>query len=257
MAHSHLILDREGGIRIITLNRPESMNAMNIQLLIEMESVLDEINGDEKARVIILRGAGKNFCVGVDLKEMLAPSARQQVTDRVTPLFNKLESFDLPTIAVINGHCNGGGLELSLCCDFRIASKDAYFGLGEVKLGMIPGGGGTARLPRLIGPGRARELLYFGTPFDSNEAHQISLVNKVVAPEDLMTESRRWATALSESPPLSLKMLKRCINKGMQMDLASSIAYEARCVEILKSTEDLIEGIAAFKEKRKPVFKGK
>jgi enoyl-CoA hydratase len=162
-----------------------------------------------------------------------------------------------PVIAAINGACNGGGLEIALCCDFRIASEAATFGLGEVKIGVIPAAGGTARLPRLIGATRAKEFLYFGNRIDAQEAGRLGLVNRVVAPENLMGEAKKWAAELAERPPLSLKMLKSCVNLGMQMDLPGAIDYEARCVAILMKSEDRMEGIRAFVEKRKPVFKGR
>jgi enoyl-CoA hydratase len=168
-----------------------------------------------------------------------------------------MEDVKKPVIAAINGHCNGGGLELALCCDFRIAAEGAFFGAGEVKLGTMPGGGGTARLPRLIGPGRAKEFLYFGNRIDAHEAYRIGLVNKVVSLEKLMEEARNWAAELAERPPLSVKMLKDCVNLGMQMDLAGALDYEAKCSAVLAKSEDRIEGIQAFVEKRKPVFKGR
>ena len=148
-------------------------------------------------------------------------------------------------------------MEIALCCDFLIASEAANFGLGEVKLGVIPAGGGTARLPRLIGPGRAKEFLYFGNRIDGQEAYRIGLVNKVVPPGSLMTEAKKWAMELGERPPLSLKMLKYLVNLGMQMDLLGAIDYEGKCSEILMNSEDRMEGIRAFVEKRKPVFKGR
>jgi enoyl-CoA hydratase len=188
---------------------------------------------------------------------MADPKARKLPVGKPHGFFNKLEELDKPVIAAINGPCNGGGLELALCCDFRIASQEATFGLGEVKIGVMPAGGATARLPRLIGPGLAKEFLYFGNRIDGNEALRIGLVNRVVAAGDLMQEAFRWAEELAERPPLSLRMVKSCVNRGMQMDLLGAIDYEAKCAAILNSTEDRMEGVRAFVEKRKPVFKGK
>ena len=248
-----LIFDKEDGIRLITLNRPERLNAISFQLVLDLEKVLKEIDEDGEAKVVILTGAGRGFCAGADVK---APDANKLPTGRNT-FFNKLEDLKKPVIAAINGHCNGGGLELALSCDFRIASEAAQFGAGEVKLGIIPGGGGTARLPRLIGIGKAKEFLYFGNRIDAQEAYRIGLVNKVVSPEKLMEEARNWATELAERPPLSLKMVKDCVNIGMQMDLNDAIDYEAKCHAVLTKSEDFLEGIKAFAEKRKPVFKGR
>jgi enoyl-CoA hydratase len=253
MKFQTLIFDKEGGIRIITLNRPERLNAISVQLIRDLENVLAEIDEDGEARAVILTGAGRGFCAGADVKE---PDADKLPTGRNT-FFSKLEDVKKPVIAAINGHCNGGGLELALCCDFRLAAEGAYFGAGEVKLGVMPGGGGTARLPRLIGPGRAKEFLYFGNRIDAHEAYRIGLVNKVVSLEKLMEEARNWAAELAERPPLSVKMLKDCVNLGMQMDLAGALEYEAKCSAVLAKSEDKIEGIKAFVEKRKPVFKGR
>lgn len=259
MAYETLILEKEGGVRTVTLNRPERLNALNGQLILDLTSVIDELEADEGCVSVIVTGAGRGFCAGADIKEMAEPSARGRrpaVSTRFA-FFNRLEEMGRPVIAAINGPCNGGGLELALCCDFRIASEAATIGLGEVKLGVIPAGGGTARLPRLIGPGRAKEFLYFGNIVRAQEAYQIGIVNKVVPPDELMPEAKRWAAELAERPPLSLRMLKNCVNMGMQMSLLDAIDYESKCSAILVNTEDRIEGMRAFVEKRKPVFKGR
>ncbi|MBM3141507.1 MAG: enoyl-CoA hydratase/isomerase family protein [Chloroflexi bacterium] len=257
MKYETIIYEKEDGVCIITLNRPDRLNAINFQLAFELNEVLDKIDQDEGARTVILTGAGRGFCAGADIKEMADPNAKRLPIGMRYTFFNKLEDLGKPVIAAINGPCNGGGLEIALCCDFRIASEAANFGLGEVKLGVIPAGGGTARLPRLIGPARAKEFLYFGNRVDAQQAYQIGLVNKVVTSEELMAEAKNWAAELAERPPLSLKMLKYCVNLGMQMDLLSAIDYEAKCAAILRNTEDAIEGVKAFVEKRKPVFKGR
>jgi enoyl-CoA hydratase len=251
-----LIFEKKGGIRIITLNRPKRLNAINTQLIYELENLIAEMDEDEEVRVVILTGVGRAFCAGADIKQIVDPNAKKLPTGRNT-FFSKLEDIKAPVIAAINGLCIGGGLEFALCCDFRIAVDTAIFGAGEVNLGAIPGGGGTARLPRLIGPGRAKEFLYFGNNVDAQEAYRIGMVNKVVAPETLMEETMKWATELEGKAPLSLKMLKDCVNVGMQMDLAGALDYEGRCSEYLGNTEDLKEGMLAFAEKRKPVFKGR
>lgn len=257
MAYETLIYEKEGGVGIITLNRPERLNAINFQLAIELDQLLNEILEDTEARTLILTGAGRGFCAGADIKEMADPQAKRLPVGRRYTFFNKIDDLDRPVIAAINGPANGGGLELALACDFRIASEAANFGLGEVKLGVMPAGGGTARLPRLIGVSRAKEFLYFGNRIDAEEAQRIGLVNRVVPAEKLMDEAKAWATELAERPPLSLKMLKYCVNLGMQMDLLGAIDYEAKCAAILTASEDSVEGVRAFVEKRKPVFKGR
>jgi enoyl-CoA hydratase len=257
MKFETLIYEKEGGIRIVTLNRPERLNTFNFQLMFELEKVCNEIDEDGEARAVILTGAGRGFCAGADVKMIVdSNNTKKPPTGRNT-FFSKLEDVKVPVIAAIHGPCIGGGLELALCCDFRIASEGASFGLGEVKLGAIPGGGGTARLPRLIGIGKAKEFLYFGNRVDAQEAYRIGLVNKVVSPEKLMEEARNWAAEVAERPPLSLRMLKDCVNIGMQLDLFGALDYEAKCFASVANSEDLMEGMRAFAEKRKPVFKGR
>jgi enoyl-CoA hydratase len=257
MSYKTIRLEKENGLRILTLNRPDRLNAINYDLALDLENITAEIEEDGEARVVIVTGAGRGFCAGADIKEMADPNAKKLPLGRRYTFFNKLEDLTKPVIAAINGACNGGGLEIALCCDFRIASEAASFGFGEVKIGVIPAAGGTARLPRLIGPARAKEFLYFGNRVDAQEAYRIGLVNKVVPPENVMTEARKWAMELAERPPLSLKMLKYLVNLGMQMDLLGAIDYEAKCAAILMNSEDRTEGIRAFVEKRKSVFKGR
>lgn len=257
MTYETIIYEKEGGVGIVTLNRPERLNAINYQLVMDLIAIVTEMEQDEALRAVIITGAGRGFCAGADIKELADPNARRLPVGGRYTFFNKLEDLPKPVIAAINGPCNGGGLELALCCDFRIASEAATFGLGEVKLGVIPAGGGTARLPRLIGPGRAKEFLYFGNRIDGQEAYNIGLVNKVVPADKLMDEAKAWASELVERPPLSLSMLKNCVNVGMQMDLLGAIDYEAKCAAVLMNTEDMTEGMRAFVEKRKPEFKGR
>ena len=258
MPYETLLLEREGPIRILTLNRPERLNAINLQLVLDLEDALRNIESDEEARCVILTGAGRAFCAGADIKEsMSGPNRKLLPIRRRYTFFNKLEDIEKPVIAAINGVCIGGGLEFALCCDFRLAAEEARLGLGEVKLGVIPAGGGTARLPRLIGAGLAKELLYFGNHIDGKKAYRIGLVNRAVPSGELMNEAKKWAAELAERPPLSLKMLKYCVNLGMQMDLLGAIQYEAQCATVLDGSEDIKEGTQAFLEKRKPRFKGR
>ena len=266
MAYETLILEKEGSIRIVTLNRPDRLNALNGQLFSELTQVISEVERDSECVSVIITGAGRGFCAGADIKEMAAPGGRRPSdgsrgsrgsgSTRFS-LYNRLEELGKPVIAAINGPCNGGGMEIALCCDFRLASEVASFGLGEVKLGVIPLAGGTARLPRLIGSARAKEFLYFGNTVPAAEAYRIGLVNKVLAPDELIPEAKRWAAELAERPPLSLRMLKSCVNVGMQMNLLDAIDYESKCGAILSRSEDRAEGMRAFVEKRKPVFKGR
>lgn len=257
MSYETLNYEKKGQVVIVTLNRPERLNAINYELATEIEAVSNEIDADIDARAVILTGAGKGFCAGADIKALSDPNSKPLPIGIRYNFFNKLEDIGKPVIAAINGACNGGGLELALCCDFRIGSDAASFGLGEVKLGVIPAAGGTARLPRLIGPGLAKEFLYFGNRVDSQKAYEIGLINKAVPADKLMEEAMAWANELAERPPLSIKALKYCVNVGMQMDLLTALDYETRQAAILMNSEDRKEGMMAFIEKRKPVFKGK
>jgi enoyl-CoA hydratase len=256
MRYEAIIYEKKEQVGIIALNRPERLNAINYQLASELTQVIDRIAEDEGVRAVILTGAGRAFCAGADIKDMADPKAKRLPLG-VGNFFDKIEALNKPVIAAINGPANGGGVELALVCDFRIASESANFGLGEVKLGVIPAGGGTARLPRLIGIPKAKEVLYFGNLISAQETYRLGLVNKVVSAEKLMEEAYAWAAELKERPPLSLQMLKSCVNTGMRMDLSAAIDYEAKCSAILSASEDHKEGVKAFVEKRQPVFKGK
>jgi enoyl-CoA hydratase len=216
---------------------------------------------DEEVKAVILTGGEQAFCAGADIKER----ATMQMTQaefyferrKSHDFYCKLENCEKPVIAAISGVAVGGGCELALVCDLRIASDSARMGFPEVKIGMIPAAGGTQRLPRLIGVARAKEILYTGEFIDAQEAYRIGLVNKVVPVERLMEEAKLLAGKLVDNPPLSVKYMKRAVNTGMQLDLASALDYESHIAAMLGTSEDRVEGFMAFVEKRKPVFKGR
>ncbi|MBS3919330.1 MAG: enoyl-CoA hydratase/isomerase family protein [Deltaproteobacteria bacterium] len=248
------------GIGIITLNRPKSMNAINREFIRELDQLFDEIARDDEVSAVIIAGSEKIFCAGADIKEVgkiRSPMQAHLFVTNVQLVFNKIERLDKPVIAAVSGLALGGGCELALACDIRIAAENAVFGQPEIKIGVIPGAGGTQRLPRLIGLGRAKELLFIGDTIDAQEAYRIGLVNKVVSVQALMSETKKIAIKLTKRPPIALKLTKTVVNEGINMDLRSALALEARCFEILFSTEDQKEGMKAFIEKRKPIFKGK
>jgi enoyl-CoA hydratase len=234
------------------------MNALSNEFLRELDLLIDDIKKDDEVRVLIITGDEKFFAVGADINELagvITPKDAHLI--EASSILNKLENLEKPVIAAVSGPALGGGCELALACDIRIASENAIFGQPEIKIGVIPGGGGTQRLSRLIGLGKAKELLYTGDSIDAQEAYRIGLVNKLVPVESLMDEAKKMALKLLRQPGFALKIIKMAVNDGINMDLRSALAYEARCFEILFSTEDQKEGMRAFMEKRKPIFKGK
>ena len=254
MDYETILTSQEDGVFIVTLNRPERLNSISRRLADELDDCFSQIDQQDSIRTVILTGAGRAFCAGADIKE-LSEGPKVRFRPRYT-FFNKIEDLGKPVIAAVNGACNGGGLEMALCCDFRIAAEEASFGLGEVKLGVMPLAGGTVRLPRLIGLARAKEFLYFGNRVYGEEAYGIGLVNKTVRADELMAEAKRWASDLEASAPLSLRMIKRSVNQGMDMDLMGALGYETLCGTELIHSQDREEGFKAFIEKRKPSFKG-
>jgi len=264
MSYETIIYEKEEGIGVITLNRPDSLNALSRKLTQELGAALDEIEADDEIKVVIITGGPDAFCAGADIKERAASSGKSISQSQVyffqlkaNRFFTRIEDFEKPVIAAISGVAVGGGCELSLVCDLRIASESARFGLPEVKLGVIPAAGGTQRLPRIIGVTKAKELLYTGDTVDAQEAYRIGLVNKVVPVENLMEEAKAMAQKLAKRPPLPIKFAKRTVNAGMQLDITSALDYEAHCAALLIMSEDRIEGFKAFAEKRKPVYKGR
>ena len=263
MKFENVIYDKDEakGTARITINRPEVRNALNNSTRRELKAVIEEIEKDQNIRVVIITGAGdKSFISGADVTEFRnkTPMAIYEHASTLgQELFTCIERLGVPVIAMINGFCFGGGLEVAMCCDIRIASANAKFGQLEINVGIIPGGGGTQRLPRLIGWGKAKELIYTGKIIDAEEAEIIGLVDRVVPQEKLEEEVRQLTEAIINKSPLMISMAKKAINKGMYTDLDAGLAYEKTSFALCFSTEDNVEGIAAFLEKRPPVFKGK
>jgi enoyl-CoA hydratase/3-hydroxyacyl-CoA dehydrogenase len=256
---STIILRIEEPIAWIYLNRPERLNALNMEMIKELSQVLDELELNDKVRVLIITGTGRAFSAGADITAFqgITPFLGAVYVRRFQELFNKIELYTKPVIAALNGYTLGGGLELSMACDFRIASELAELGQPEINLGLIPGAGGTQRLPRLIGEGKAKEIIYTGERIPAKEALNLGLVNKVVPHDELLNEARRFALKLSEKPPLALLAAKYAVKFGLESNLWSGLALESSLFGLLFSTEDFIEGVSAFLEKRKPKFKGK
>jgi enoyl-CoA hydratase/3-hydroxyacyl-CoA dehydrogenase len=255
-----IIIRREKPIAWIILNRPERLNALNYKMMEELGRALDELEDDPDIRVIIVKGSGKAFCAGADVKELseLTPVAASIKRSRkAQELRLKIQFYTKPVIAAIHGYALGGGLELALAADFRIASEDALLGQPEINLGFIPGAGATQRLARIVGPAIAREIIMTGDFIPAVEAYRIGLVNKVVKPENLDEEARNLALKLADKPPLALLAAKMAIDIGLESGLWPGLALESQLFGLLFSTEDVKEGISAFMEKRKPRFVGR
>jgi len=259
MDNEQITIQEEGGVATITLNRPQVMNAFNFALLRALEDTMAELRFRKDIRVIIITGAGdKAFCAGADLKER-ATLDQVQVKEfifTIRNLFTSIENLNKPVIAAINGLALGGGTELALACDIRLASDSASMGLTETRLAIIPGAGGTQRLPRLIGRSKAKELIFTGRRINAHEALDIGLVNQVCSQSELLQKCHHMAAMICESGPLAVEQAKYAINNGLETDLTTGLAIESNAYWLLIPTEDRLEGLAAFKEKRKPAFKG-
>ncbi|EAX47963.1 Enoyl-CoA hydratase/isomerase [Thermosinus carboxydivorans Nor1] len=258
--YQNLLYEFDGGIGIITINRPKALNALNGATMRELNELLDVIAQDPSVKVVIITGSGeKAFVAGADITEMQSMSAIEGRNwgKLGQAVFDKLENLPQPVIAAVNGFALGGGCELAMACDIRIASDKAKFGQPEVTLGITPGFAGTQRLPRLVGKGRAKELLFTGDMIDAAEAYRIGLVNKVVPPEELMAAAKAMAQKIMSRAPMAVQLCKAAVNEGMDMDLQSAVAYEAEVFGLCFATADQKEGMAAFVEKRKANFTGK
>ncbi|MEM4423738.1 3-hydroxyacyl-CoA dehydrogenase/enoyl-CoA hydratase family protein [Pyrobaculum sp.] len=256
-----VIVRYEPGVAWIILNRPERLNAINPKMIEELWRVLDEIEqmDYEKVRVVVITGAGRAFSAGADVTGFMGatPVTIFKVSRKLQMLYERLELLDRPVICGLNGYTLGGGLELAMACDFRIAAETAELGQPEINLGFIPGAGGTQRLARLIGRDRAKELIFTGDRIPAREAERLGLVHKVVPPDKLEQELRAFAAKLAEKPPLALAMAKYAINFGLEAPQWVGMMLEATQFGLLFSTEDVIEGVSSFLQKKKPQFKGR
>jgi len=261
MEFKNILYTKEKGIAKIIINRPEVRNALNQATRWEIREVVEDIKKDKNVRVVIFTGAGdKAFVAGADITEFKGATPtimEERAATTGQQLFNDIESLPMPVIAMINGFCLGGGCELAMACDIRIASENARFGQPEINVGIIPGAGGTQRLPRLVGWGRAKELIYTGRIIDAAEAERIGLVDKMVPADKLEETVNQLAETIVGKSPLIVNIAKKTINRGMYTDLAAGLSYERSNLAFCFSTEDQKEGAAAFLEKRKPEFKGK
>lgn len=259
MAYTSLDLTCEGGIATLTFNRPKALNALNTALLEELADALARIGKDESIRVLILTGAGeKSFIAGADITEIatLTPLAAKKFAQVGQDVIGTLQGLAIPAIAAVNGYALGGGCEMALACDFIYASDKAIFGLPEINLGVIPGFGGTQRLPRLIGANRAKEMIFTGKHLTAAEAKEIGLVNKIFAPEELLAAAQETAKLIAGKGKASLCAAKQTVNQGLSADLATGLGIERDAFALCLASPDAKEGTGAFLEKRKAVFTG-
>ncbi|MEG2988615.1 MAG: enoyl-CoA hydratase-related protein [Oscillospiraceae bacterium] len=253
-------LEKQGHVGIITINRPEALNALNSEVLTVLDTVIDQVEADDSILAVILTGAGRSFVAGADIAEMKGFTAPQgkQFGVHGGNVFLKLENMTKPVIAAVNGFALGGGCEISMACDIRLASEKAKFGQPETGLGITPGFGGTQRLPRIVGIAKAMELILTATVIKAEEALRIGLVSAVYPPEELMDKALALANAIAANAPIAVQESKRCIRMGMQTDIHTGSAFEAEAFGVTCGTEDKDEGMGAFLEKRaEKTFVGK
>lgn len=254
MEFKNLIIEKQDAIGIIKINRPESLNALNIETLEEIRDAVTSLNNEEDIKVLIFTGEGKAFIAGADIKQMkdMNENDAREFCNMGQKIFDIIEHLDKPVIAAVNGFALGGGCELAMACDIRIASENAKFGQPEVNLGIIPGFGGTQRLPRLVGKGIAKELIFTGDLIDAQTALRIGLVNKIVSTEKLMDEAMMMAQKIASKGPVAIMIAKSVINRGMETDLAKGLAIERDGFVQCVASGEAKEGTEAFLEKRKP-----
>ena len=251
--------EKQGNIALITINRPEALNALNSKVISELEQAVAAVEADTSLGAMILTGEGRSFVAGADIAEQcpMDPAAGRNWGQRGSAMMRRIELLPIPTIAAVNGFALGGGCELAMSCDIILASEKAKFGQPEVGLGITPGFSGTQRLPRRVGMAKAKELIFSGKMIKADEAEKIGLVNAVYAPEELMNGAMEMAKSFAANAPVAVRYAKSCIDRGMQMDMDSAIAYENELFALCFATDDQKEGMTAFLEKREKHFSGK
>jgi len=260
MAYANLRVDREGGVAVLTIDRPKSLNALDSATLDELESAFTALDRDPSVGAIVVTGAGeKAFVAGADIRDMLAmgPVEARAHAERGQRVVGLLARTPKPVIAAINGYALGGGLELALACDIRLASENAVLGLPETSLAVIPGFGGTQRLARAVGPARAKELILTARKVPAAEAERIGLVNRVVSQGTLLEEAKRLAREILAQGPVAVRLAKEVVDRGIEVDLGTGLALEREAFALCFATSDQKEGMRAFVEKRKPAFTGR
>lgn len=258
MNYETLSVAKEGPISVITLNRPEALNALNSKMVNELITALGEIEKDEAVRCVVLAGSENAFSAGADIKEMADMTAVEMtMTEHFFPLWDKVGRYRKPIVAALSGFVLGGGLELAMSCDVLVASETTQLGQPEIDIGVIPGGGGTQRLARAVGKYKAMEMVLAGRRIGAEEAKMLGLVSRVVPKEAFLTEAKKLALEIAAKSPVAVKLAKTAVNKAFEVGLSDGLDFERELFYLLFASEDKKEGMRAFLEKRKPDFKGK
>lgn len=259
MAESPVEVERDGELAVVSVVRPEVRNAMDVDTRVALRAALEEAEADDDVRGIVLRGGGDTFISGSDVRLFLEmdPFDAREYTEHTQGLYNYVESIPKPVVAAIDGYAMGGGLEIALCCDVRVATEGAKLGQSELAIGAIPGGGGTQRLPDVVGMGVAKELMFTGDPIDADRAHELGLLNRVVEAEDLLEEASALCRRMTRHSPKVFAILKEVVTQGGRTDLAAGLELERYAWSLAFATEDLDEGVEAFLEKREPEYEGR
>lgn len=254
----HIVIEKTGHVAVLKINRPDALNALNTEVLSELDRAVDQLDEDDEVRVVVITGEGRAFVAGADIGEMatLNMTEGRSFGQKGQKLYRKIEKMEKPTIAAVNGFALGGGCELAMACDIRYASETAIFGQPEVGLGITPGFSGTQRLTQLVGKGLATEIILSANNIDANRAKEIGLVNRVTAPEELMTETMKLAEKIASNAPLAVRWANSAIRRGMEADTDTGIAIEGDLFGMCFATADQKEGMKAFLERRKAEFKG-
>jgi enoyl-CoA hydratase len=254
-----LLVDVRDRVAVLTLNRPRALNALGSATVAELRAALAALREDDRVRALVVAGAGRAFSAGADLAEIEAfttPHQFRAFVGRLTTAFAELQDLPMPSVAALHGFAFGGGLELALACDLRVAERGTRLGVPEMQLGVLPGAGGTQRLPRLVPPAVAKQMILTGEPVDAERAHAVGLVNELAEPGGALAAAEALAARLAAGAPLALAAGKRLIDQGQGMDLDAAIAYERETVSVLFCTEDRVEGLKAFRERRPGEFRG-
>lgn len=259
MAESPVEVERDGELAIVSVVRPEVRNAMDVDTRVALRAALEEAEADDDVRGIVLRGGGDTFISGSDVRLFVEmdPFDAREYTEHTQGLYNYVESIPKPVVAAIDGYAMGGGLEIALCCDVRVATEGAKLGQSELAIGAIPGGGGTQRLPDVVGMGVAKELMFTGDPIDADRAHELGLLNRVVEAADLLEEASALCRRMTRHSPKVFEILKEVVTQGGRTDLAAGLELERYAWSLAFATEDLDEGVEAFLEKREPEYEGR